>query len=88
MTWPLAEQPRNHASISLKNLLFCKVSAGNLRPTQSCIQLVTKTLCPRKKRPGPEADHLPPPNVVISDESIYTSIPQYALMTCQEQFNP
>ena len=85
MTWPRAEQARNRASIPLKNLLFCKVSAQSLGPTQPCIQLVTRTLCPRKKRSGREADHSPTASVVFNDEWNYTSFPHYALMTCQGQ---
>jgi len=49
MIWPGTEQPRNRASILLKNIPFCKASAVDLRPTQRCVQLETRTFCPRKK---------------------------------------
>jgi hypothetical protein len=86
MIWLGAEQPRNHASIILKNVLFCKVSAVDLGPIQSCVQLETRTFCSRKKRPGREADHWLPPSVVINDESSYISISQYFLMNWQGHF--
>jgi hypothetical protein len=44
------------------------------------IQWVTGDLSPGLKRPGREADHLPPASAEVKKTWIYTSTPPYAFM--------
>jgi hypothetical protein len=56
------------------------VSRTALAPTQLPIQWVPEALSLRVKRPGREADHLPPSGAEVKNEWSYTSTPQYAFM--------
>jgi hypothetical protein len=51
-----------------------------LGPAQIPVQWVPGTLSPGIKRPGREADHLPPASAEIKNMWIYTSTPPYAFM--------
>jgi hypothetical protein len=47
---------------------------------QPPVQWVPGALSPRIKRPGREADHLPPASTEVNKIWIYTSTPPYAFM--------
>jgi hypothetical protein len=60
--------------------LFTTASRTTLGPTQPSIQWVSGALSLGVKRPGREADHLPPSSVEVENACSYTSIPQYVLI--------
>jgi len=61
--------------------LFATASRPALRPTQPPIKLVPAALSLGVKRPGREADHLPPFSVEIKNSWSYTSTPP----VCREE---
>jgi hypothetical protein len=60
--------------------LFTTTSKAAPGPTKPPIQWVTGALSPGLKRPGREADQLPPPNAEVKNAWCYTSTPQYVFM--------
>jgi hypothetical protein len=55
--------------------LFSIASIPGLRPTQPPTQLVPGTLSPGVKRPGREADHLPPSSVDVKNGGAVPPLP-------------
>jgi hypothetical protein len=60
--------------------LFTTASRTALEPTQPPIQWVPGAISLGVKRPGREADHLPPSSAEVKSTWSYTSTPQYAFM--------
>jgi hypothetical protein len=60
--------------------LFATTSRPALGPTQCLIEWVPGTLTPAVKRPGREADHLPPSSAEVKNAWSSTSTPQYVFM--------
>jgi hypothetical protein len=63
-----------------KNFHFSMSPRPALGPTHPPIQRVPGALSPGVKRPGHEADHLPPTNAEVKKTWVYTSTPPYAFM--------
>jgi hypothetical protein len=78
----LARRPRGRGSIpdGGKNFHFSMSSRLALGPTQPPIQWVPGALSPGVKRPGREADHLPPTSAEVKKTWVYTSSPPYIFM--------
>jgi hypothetical protein len=75
--WPRAGRPRGWSSRFFTSPRRPHRLWG---PPQPPIQWVPGALSPEVKRPGREADHLPPTSAEIKKMWIYTSIPPYTLM--------
>jgi hypothetical protein len=75
MSWGGQPKMRVQFLAEAGTFLFFTVSRPALRPTQPPIQWVTGGLPSGVKRPGHEADHLPPPNAEVKNRWSYTSIP-------------
>jgi hypothetical protein len=75
-------RPRDRSSSPgrVKNFVFSASSRPVLGPTQPPIQWVQWALSLEVKRPGREADHLPPTSAEVQKTWIYTSTPPYAFM--------
>jgi hypothetical protein len=56
-----------------RTFLFATASTSALGPTQPCTQWIPGTLSPWAKRPGREADHLPPSSAEIKNAWSYIS---------------
>jgi hypothetical protein len=65
--------------VLIGSTMFSTSSRPALGPTQP-IQWVTGDLSPGVKRPGSEADNLPPASAEVKKMWIYTSTPPYVFM--------
>jgi hypothetical protein len=57
-----------------KVFLFSTATRPALRPTQAPIHWVKKVLLPEVKRPGREADHLPPFNAQVTKDGVISAL--------------
>jgi hypothetical protein len=75
-------RPRGRSSSpgKVKNFVFWKSSRPALGSTHPPIRWVPRALSPGIKRPGREADHLPPASDEVKEMWIYTSTPPYAFI--------
>jgi hypothetical protein len=64
----------------LEFFLFSIAFRAALGPTQPPIQCVPEVLSPEAKRPGREADHLPPSSAEVKNVWSYASTPPYVFM--------
>jgi hypothetical protein len=63
------------------SFLFATASRSSLGSTQPTVCLVPGALSVGVKRPGREADHLPPSSAEVKNALSYTSTLQYVFMT-------
>jgi hypothetical protein len=68
------------SSGGVKYFLFSTASRPDLGSTQPPSQRLTGALSPGVKRPGRDADHLPPVSAEVKKIWIYTSTPPYVFM--------
>jgi hypothetical protein len=74
------DKSRSSSPGMVKIFLSTMSSRPVLGSTQPPIQLVPRALSPAVKRPGHEADHLPPISAEVKKMWIYTFTPTYAFM--------
>jgi hypothetical protein len=74
------QRGRSSSPSRVKNFLISTSSRPVLRPTEPPTQWVPGALSPGVKRPGREADRLPPTSAEVKKTWIYTSTPPYAFM--------